>query len=139
MIKTLKSLLLHKNIMSTPDKKYGFFIFLAGTSIFCDTFCRMRFPSSFLISLFKIKLNAKFSRGSLIPLIWLLVDDSDVYVELLTLNYKWVVKGALPGLRQFLATESPLKMMKKAFYFTSKALFVLEIFKIFGHVWKRLD
>ena len=38
-------------------------------------------------------------------------------------------KGALSGLRQFLATESPLKTMKYAFYFTSKALFVLKIFK----------
>ena len=39
------------------------------------------------------------------------------------------VKGALSGLRQFFATESPLKMMKNAFYFTSKALFVLKIFR----------
>ena len=39
------------------------------------------------------------------------------------------MKGALSGLRQFLPTESPLKMMKNAFYFTSKALFVLKIFK----------
>ena len=38
-------------------------------------------------------------------------------------------KGALSGLRQFLATESPLKMMKNVFYFISKALFVLKIFK----------
>ena len=38
------------------------------------------------------------------------------------------IKGALSGLRQFLATESPLKLMKNA-YFTSKALFVLKIFK----------
>ena len=38
-------------------------------------------------------------------------------------------KGALSSLRPFLATESPLKMMKNAFYFTSKALFVLKIFK----------
>ena len=34
-------------------------------------------------------------------------------------------------------------MMKNAFYFTSKALFVLKIFKflswLFGHVAKRLD
>ena len=37
-------------------------------------------------------------------------------------------KGALSGLRQFLTTENPLKMMKNAFYFTSKALFVLKIF-----------
>ena len=29
----------------------------------------------------------------------------------------------------FLATEIPLKMMKNTFYFTSKALFVLKIFK----------
>ena len=32
------------------------------------------------------------------------------------------VKGALEGLRQFLATQNPLEMMKNAFYFTSKAL-----------------
>ena len=39
------------------------------------------------------------------------------------------VKGALLGLRQFLATESPLKMMKNAFYFTLKTRFVLKIFQ----------
>ena len=38
-------------------------------------------------------------------------------------------KGALSGLRQFLAVESPLKMMKNAFYFTSKIIFVTEIYK----------
>ena len=36
-------------------------------------------------------------------------------------------KGALSGLRQFLANESPLKMMKSDFYFIVKALFVLKI------------
>ena len=40
-----------------------------------------------------------------------------------------VVKGALSGPRQVLATKSPFKMMKNVSYFTSKALFVLEIFK----------
>ena len=29
------------------------------------------------------------------------------------------IKGALSGLRHFLATESPLKVMKNDFYFTS--------------------
>ena len=43
--------------------------------------------------------------------------------------FSHLIKGALSGLRQFLVTESPLKMMKNAFYFTSKALFVLKIFK----------
>ena len=41
------------------------------------------------------------------------------------------LKDALSGLRQFLAIENPLKMMKNAFCFTSKALFVLKIFKFF--------
>ena len=52
-------------------------------------------------------------------------------------------KSALPGLRPFLTTESPLKMMKNTFCFTSKVLFDLKIFKflswLFGHVEKRLD
>ena len=52
-------------------------------------------------------------------------------------------KGTLSGLRQFFATESPLKMMKNTFYLTSKALFILKIFNflclIFEHVLKWLD
>ena len=52
-------------------------------------------------------------------------------------------KGALSSLREFLATESPSKMTKNAFYFTLKALFVLKIFKflsgLFGLVEKQLD
>ena len=39
-------------------------------------------------------------------------------------------KGTLPGLRQLLVTDRPLKMMKNAFYFVVKALLVLKIFKI---------
>ena len=52
-------------------------------------------------------------------------------------------QDALSNLRQFLAIESPLKMMKNAFYFTLKAFFVLRIFKflssIFGNAGKWLD
>ena len=55
----------------------------------------------------------------------------------------YLFKGALPGLRQFLATKSSLKMNKSAFYSNLKAPFVLKIFKllylVFGHVEKRLD
>ena len=54
-----------------------------------------------------------------------------------------IFEGALEGLTQFLATECPSKMMKNAFYFTLKALFVLKIFqflsRLFCHVEKRLD
>ena len=38
--------------------------------------------------------------------------------------------GALSGLGQYLATESPLKVMKNASYFTLKATFALKIFKL---------
>ena len=51
--------------------------------------------------------------------------------DLETLDIRTTVKlfkGTLSGLRQFMAIESPLKMMKNAFYFTSKSLFVLRIF-----------
>ena len=42
------------------------------------------------------------------------------------------IKSALAGMRQFLANESPVKMMKNAFEFTLKALFVPKIFKFFS-------
>ena len=48
------------------------------------------------------------------------------------------VKGAFSGLRQFLASESTLKIRKNTFYFTLKVLFVRKISKflsqVFGHV-----
>ena len=39
------------------------------------------------------------------------------------------LKGPLSGLRQFLATERPLKMMENAFYSILKAISILNIFK----------
>ena len=54
-----------------------------------------------------------------------------------------LLKDALSGLRQCLAAESPLTVMKNGFYFTSKPVFVLKIFKLlswlFFHVAKRVD
>ena len=46
-------------------------------------------------------------------------------------------KGALSGLRQFLAIERTLKMIKNDFYFTSKAIFILKIFKFFSLLFGR--
>ena len=40
-----------------------------------------------------------------------------------------IIKGAPSSLRQFLATESPLKVMKIPFYFTLKTRLILKIFK----------
>ena len=83
-----------------------------------------------------------------IPLITLNTLNRDNKLSEQTLDqisdyYSENVKGALSHLRQFLATKSPLKMMKNAFYFTSKALFVLKMFKflsrLFDHVSKRFD
>ena len=55
------------------------------------------------------------------------------------------LKGTLSDLTPFLAAENPLKMMKNVlfFFFTSKTLFVLKIFKflslVFGHIAKRIE
>ena len=40
-----------------------------------------------------------------------------------------IIKGTLSGLRYFLTTKSLIKLMKSAFYFTSKVLFALKLFK----------
>ena len=54
-----------------------------------------------------------------------------------------MLKCALSGLRQFVATERPLKMLKNAISFALIALFVLKIFKFLswhvGHGEKWLD
>ena len=46
-------------------------------------------------------------------------------------------KGAVSGLRWFLATENPWKLIKNAFYFILKPRFTLKTFKylswLFGH------
>ena len=64
-------------------------------------------------------------------------------IDIQTKNLIYYFKGALSGLWQFLAIESPLKVVKNAFYFTSKALFVLKISNFFswliGHVATQLD
>ena len=58
-----------------------------------------------------------------------------------TLNFK---VGLSPSKKKFFficVTESPLKMMKNAFYFILKALFILKIFQflswLFGHIEKK--
>ena len=52
-------------------------------------------------------------------------------------NLRSCFQGVLSGLRQFLASGSPLKMMKNAFYFTLKALFLHKIFKFSVNFWSR--
>ena len=54
----------------------------------------------------------------------------------------FLIRDILSGLKLAFATESPLKMMKNAFYSILKALLFLKIFKflysIFDHIEKRL-
>ena len=46
-------------------------------------------------------------------------------------------------MKQFLATESPLKLTRNAFYFTLQAVFILKIVKflslLLGNIEKQLD
>ena len=58
----------------------------------------------------------------------LIIDASNVSLTEKVIDFCYKVKDGLSGLRQFSATESSLKMMKNAFYFTLKALFVLKNF-----------
>ena len=89
---------------------------------------------SYLLYIWKVKFQIFFNRKKRLY--------SDKYLEP-TWTPIEAFKGTLSGLRQFLATDHPLKIMKNSFYFTSKALFFLKIFKFlfwfFGHVAKRLD
>ena len=57
-----------------------------------------------------------------------LTEDSQ-FIWVSQIFVKFLIKGALKGLRQFLSTGSPLKIMKNAIYFTIKALFVFKIFE----------
>ena len=72
--------------------------------------------------------------------VWKINGCGDIF-RALSKIYDETFKSALPGLTQIMATESPLKMMKNAFYFILKAIFVLKIFKFFpcffGHIETR--
>ena len=61
------------------------------------------------------------------------------YLQMCIQMFKKILKGALSGLRQFLPAESPLKMLTNAFCFTSKALFVLKIFKFLPWLFGRVE
>ena len=60
--------------------------------------------------------------------------------EIICLNNLFTSQRPTPGSETI--SESPLKMMKKAFYFMLKACFVLKIFtflpRLFGYAEKRL-
>ena len=51
-----------------------------------------------------------------------------VKMTIIFLNWQTQIKGALSALRQFLVTESPVKVMKNPFHLTLKSFLVLKIF-----------
>ena len=90
--------------------------------------------------------SVRFFIRRLCPSIKLLRESISLFVtkqSILLFYINDAIKGTLLGLGQFLATESPLKMKKNAFYFTSKAFFVLKILKVltslFAYVEKQRD
>ena len=68
------------------------------------SFLANRFHSLLLLSLFVIHCDLLSLD---VPLVCLLINDH--------FKLKYLLKGGLSGLRQFLATESPLKIMKLLF------------------------
>ena len=60
---------------------------------------------------------------------WVLAIKSKHFKDFLDISqFRTIFKAHFKSQKQFLTTESPSKMMKNAFYFTLKALFVLKIF-----------
>ena len=99
-----------------------------------ESYVYSKFQSDTLVShgdLFKRLFYINIYRHCFVLLLLLLLLLLNVITVTKTQNFRKNrnIKGALSGLRQFLATESPLKMMRNAFYFTSKALFVIKVFK----------
>ena len=101
-------------------------------------------------SAFHVILIKHFHLAALLPMQrqWLyclsaLWNSECRYVCSTNFRFLMKLKGPFLGLRQFLLIESPLKMMKNAFHFIWKALFIFEIFTffswLFGYVVKRLD
>ena len=70
----------------------------------------------FLMSWKKQKITLKFRN-----LTCRAVDFNLKIEPIFAYNAVFLFKGTLPGMRQFFATESSLKTMKDAFYFTLKA------------------
>ena len=89
-----------------------------------------KIPQIFVTSLLSVDVINDDLSSSVYVKEWIIMF---IVSKLILVCFTWFVhdfaKGALSGLRQFLANESPLKIMKNAFYFISKALFVLKIFE----------
>ena len=76
--------------------------------------------------MFFFKNHAENEAGRLVPDLFLFF-KKDLY-EVKASGLQLRFKGALSGLRQHLATKSPIKMIKNTFYFISKSLFAFRIF-----------
>ena len=74
------------------------------------------------------KISLRDSRYNTAQKMKFSVKDPQETVDLVAFTEE-IVKGALSGLRQFLATANPLKIMKNDFFFILKAFFVFKIFK----------
>ena len=68
------------------------------------------------------KISLRDSRYNTAQKMKFSVKDPQETVDLVALTEE-IVKGVLSVLRQFLATESPLKMMKNDFFFHLKSFF----------------
>ena len=53
----------------------------------------------------------------------------DLLIISASISHEIKINGTILGLGKFLTTDSPIEMMKNAFYFTLKVLFLLKIFK----------
>ena len=80
---------------------------------------------------------------NIIIYIWLLVSIKSTQINFTYLGFTLKSTLTFQTKNSVYVSEGSLKMMKNAFYFILKALFVCKIFKflswLFGHIKKRLD
>ena len=105
-------------------------LFISSDASICST---MAFPPLGNFDHVVVSVSIKFTTGCPVSShsLWLFSCWLGwSYDHLRDVPWEDIFKDALSGLRQFLANESSLNMMKNAFYFTLKALFVLKLFKV---------
>ena len=91
---------------------YILYIYHSGGILVEKVFIKTGYSSKIFMSFIFFSCVTFFAKTVLIPSIHILLQYS-VYE-------KFFVKGPFSSLRQFLTTESSLKMMKKTFYFMLK-------------------
>ena len=125
-------------------KSTDWFLYEGNTGISCvEMKSKARIYFIYLCLLLKTTLSCSAMHSVWFPVtISLLLKILKNFADICGLSLRKInffIKGTFSGLKQLLATESPLTMIKTAFYFTLKALFVFKIFKFLSWLFSNVE